>query len=96
MAQVRPAWPITLVFGPKSSSPRTQRLRYHSAFPSRRRRPWTMPVPVNQWYVAGSTGRWGLGPLRSRRPSRPSGIVPVTSRSKAVTSSVTGPKLPAR
>ncbi len=28
---------------------RTQRLRYHSAFPSRMRTPCTMPSPVNQW-----------------------------------------------
>ena len=28
---------------------RTHRFRYHSARPSRRRTPWTMPSPVNQW-----------------------------------------------
>ena len=26
-----------------------QRLRYHRAWPSDRRTPWTMPSPTNQW-----------------------------------------------
>ncbi len=43
---------------------RTIRARYHSAEPSRSRSPWTMPSPTNQWWVAGSTGVIGLGPLR--------------------------------
>ena len=43
---------------------RTQRLRYQQAFPSRSDTPCTMPSPLNQWYVAGSTSAAGLGPLR--------------------------------
>ena len=35
------------------SSLRTYRLRYHSALPSRSRRPCTMPVPMNQWCSRG-------------------------------------------
>ena len=46
-AKVRPSTPMTCVF--TVSSPRTHRLRYHSARPSRSRTPWTMPSPVNQW-----------------------------------------------
>ena len=65
MARVRPAWPITFVLAtsPKAplpgtgvspsaaltALPRTHRLRYHSARPSRSRTPWTMPSPRNQW-----------------------------------------------
>ena len=50
MAQVRPAWPMTLVLAPNALvAVATQRLRYHSARPSRRRTPWTIPSPVNQW-----------------------------------------------
>ena len=43
---------------------RTIRARYQSARPSRSRTPCTMPSPMNQWWVAGSTGVIGLGPLR--------------------------------
>jgi hypothetical protein len=109
MANVRPAWPITLVLAAKSMSActgpgrsgspnaaatvaeRTDRLRYHSARPSRILMPWTMPSPVNQWYAAGSGEPMGLGPLRRYRPSSTPGSVPVTGSSRAVTSSVTGP-----
>ena len=72
------------------------RLRYHSARPSRSRTPWAMPSPVNHWYDSGrSTGRCGLGPFHGATVEA-LGITPVTSRSKAVTSSVTGAKLPER
>lgn len=43
-----------------------QRLRYHSARPSRMRTPCTIPSPVNQWWTAGfgaASGN-GLGPIR--------------------------------
>ena len=97
-AHVRPAWPMTLVFGPMPPipcrgpgtfghpfasamlSPCTKRLRYHFADPPSRRMPCTIPVPVNQWYVAGS-GSTGLGPLRRYRPRSASGMWPVTGRS---------------
>ena len=46
-----------------TSAERTQRLRYHSARPSRRRIPCTIPSPVNQWYVAGSGAETGIGPV---------------------------------
>ena len=46
-------------------SPRSARLRYHCALPPPRRRPCTIPVPVNQWYFSGSGGVIGLGPLRT-------------------------------
>jgi hypothetical protein len=47
-----------------TSAERTQRLRYHSARPSRSRTPWTMPSPTNQWCVSGS-GCIGFGPMRT-------------------------------
>jgi hypothetical protein len=68
---------------------RTQRLRYHSARPSRSRTPCTMPGPRNQCW-SGSSEPSGLGPLRRYRPFRQRGRPPVTGRSNAVISSVTG------
>ena len=51
-----------IIDSPASAFVRTQRLRYHSARPSRSRMPCTMPWPVNQC-ADGSPGS-GLGPLR--------------------------------
>ena len=62
-------------------------LRYHSALPSRRRMPWSMPSPANQCIVGPF---FGLAPLRTYRPSSPAGIVPITGRSYASISSCTG------
>ena len=47
-----------------SESDRTYRLRYQFARPSAMPTPCTMPVPMNQWYVDGSSTATGLGPLR--------------------------------
>src|SRR4051794_27371510 len=55
-----------------------------------------MPEPVNQWYVCGSGGATGFGPMRSSRPLSPSGMRPRTGRSATSISSSTGAKLPDR
>ena len=103
-AMIRPAWAMTCVFatptewstrpvGPIIDSParafvRTQRLRYHSARPSRSRIPCTIPWPVNQCRD-GSPGS-GFGPLRRYRPTSSGGRTPSTGRSTASISSGTG------
>ena len=73
-----------------ASAERTQRLRYHSARPPRRRTPCTIPSPMNQCSVPASTGPMGFGPLRTYRPSRCSGMRPVTRRRVTVSSDRTG------
>ncbi len=78
------------------ASLRTHRFRYHSARPPRSRTPCTMPGPLNQWWAAGSSRFSGLGPLRRNLPSRSAGILPLTGRSWAVTSSRTGANSPRR
>ena len=102
-AMIRPACATTWVFAtptersipcgpnigwPASAFVRTQRLRYHSARPSRSRIPCTMPWPVNQC-ADGSPGS-GLGPLRRYRPVSSGGSTPSTGRSTASISSGTG------
>lgn len=81
--------PRSVMYGaPSRAGVCTQRLRYHSARPSRSRMPWTMPLPLNQW--VGVTPGLGLWPLRIRRPVSSGGRVPSTVRPVAVISSATG------
>lgn len=87
--------PRSVMYGaPSRAGVFTQRLRYHSARPSRSWMPCTMPLPLNQW--VGVTPGLGLWPLRSRRPLSSGGRVPSTVSSVAVTSSTTGVKWPVR
>ena len=64
---------------PSSARVRTQRLRYHSARPSRMRTPWNMPSPANQCIVGPC---FGLAPLRTYRPFSPVGQPPFAPRGR--------------